>query len=153
MFRWKFAGIMFKPFGKNQSVIKLDDTPVTWTAATQKHAVMKLTWKGVLWAHGICLFINEALNMSRAAYQTSVCWVLTECLSVLKKCNPDFAQAVLFWKIARILMLFLPPDSICSVQLVMASIKKKINKLDASQSSAPLARRSSQHSNKSPQTP
>lgn len=41
--------------------------------------------------------------MSRAAYQTSVCWVLTECLSVLKRRNPDFAQAVLFWKIARIL--------------------------------------------------
>lgn len=42
---------------ENQSLIKLNDT-ISWTAAKHKHTVMKITWKGFLWAHGISLFTN-----------------------------------------------------------------------------------------------
>lgn len=43
---------------ENQSLIKLNDTPITWTAAKHKNIVMKITWKSLLRAHGISLFTN-----------------------------------------------------------------------------------------------
>lgn len=56
-----FAGSCSNPV-KNQSIIGPNVPPIIWTAAMQKHTVMKITLQ-VLWrAHGMCLLINEALN-------------------------------------------------------------------------------------------
>lgn len=63
----------------NQRVIKLSDSPISWTAAMRKHAVMKITGTGFLRAQGMCLFINEACNASWAAVSLlSTNWTLRE---------------------------------------------------------------------------
>lgn len=59
-----FAGSCLGPV-KNQSIIRPNDPPIIWTAAMQKHTVMKITLQGLWRAHGMCLLINEALNTRR----------------------------------------------------------------------------------------
>lgn len=41
---------------ENPRVIRLNDTPITWTAARHGHTVMKITWMCILQARGISFF-------------------------------------------------------------------------------------------------